>query len=75
MTKYMCPVCGKSWLSWDARSQLFVCLSAQCGAFFEVPSSEQTSHATTSQLISQGRLSIVPAWFARQANRPQKSAS
>jgi len=61
-----CPVCRKSWLSWNARSQLFVCLSPECQAVYRAPAAYGLDQATIARLISQGQVPIDPGWFTEQ---------
>lgn len=64
MDRYDCPVCKSNRLAWDARSQVFLCLSQTCAASFK-PSVRGMKDREVGLLISRGRLAIDPAWFIR----------
>lgn len=66
MLQQECPTCKSGRLTWDARSQVFLCLAPNCSAFFK-PRVEGKSDREVGVLISRGQLSVNPAWFTAQS--------
>jgi len=63
MTRITCPACQEGQLAWDARSQVFLCLSHTCTAFFK-PTVEGMNDREVGVLISRGQMKVDPGWFA-----------
>lgn len=74
MTRITCPVCHEEQLNWDARSQVFLCLSHTCTAFFK-PTVNGMDDRKVGVLISRGQLKIDPAWFTVKLKAPQAETS
>lgn len=69
MAWHKCPVCGESWLTWDARSQLFICLSSKCHAAFHAPDIDGKTSNEIGQMFSQGKIEVNPSWFTNARAR------